>query len=149
MEHLFDNIKIIYYKKTLTTQQHEFINDLLNSLLKNKKTLLEFPPILDKDYLLCSSLFSLANQRSKRFLIISHNSEKVEEIMKIFTKIAKLSKTKNSLKIIPFLERRQLCREERALRDISIGDDTRFCYKLTASWVPEGEKCPLYQVKVK
>jgi len=47
MEHTFDNINITYYKKNLTTQQHEFVNDLLNSILKNRKALLEFPPTIE------------------------------------------------------------------------------------------------------
>jgi hypothetical protein len=146
MEHTFDNLKIIYYKKNLTTQQHEFVNDLLNSILKNRKALLEFPPTIDKDYLLCSTLYSLAQQKSKKFVLITGNGEKITEILKIFTKIAKLSNTKQNIKIIPFLDRRQLCKDENALRDITFGNDTTFCYKITASWVPESEKCVLYKV---
>jgi hypothetical protein len=148
MEHTFDNIKISYYKKNLTTQQHEFVNDLLNSILKNRKALLEFPPTIDKDYLLCSALYSLANQKSKKFVLITGNGEKITDTLKIFTKIAKLSKIKQNIKIIPFLDRRQLCKDENAIRDITFGNDTSFCYKITASWVPESEKCVLYKVLI-
>lgn len=146
MEHIFDNIRIIYYKKTLSTQQHEFINDLLNCILRNKKALLEFPPTQDKDYLLISTLYSLVNQKSKKFLLITGNNEKISEILKNFTKIAKLSKIKQNIKIIPFLDRRQLCKEENALKDITFSNDTSFCYKITASFVPESDKCVLFKV---
>ena len=147
MEHNFDNLKIWYFRKILTSQQREFIEDLINSLIKNKKSLLEFPPTLDKDFLFSSTLYTLSHQKTKKFLIITSNSDKVAEFLKIVTKIAKLSKNQKRIKIIPFYERKLLCKEESALKDISLnGGNDYFCYKLTSSWVPENEKCSLFKV---
>jgi hypothetical protein len=149
----FPNLKIYYKFKKLTNSQKEFINNLIQSTVRNVCSIFEFPPTLDKDFLYNSVLFSLSLQANGKFIIIVKNYDKIFEILKNFSNLSSICKQYNpkfqSLKIIPFFERKLLCINDKLLEASSSLDFDSYCINATASWIPNQDhnKCAYFKVK--
>lgn len=164
----FPEIKLYYRFKKLTKNQQEFTNSLLHNLINNTKSIYEFPPTLDKDFLYNSVLYSLAKQRNQKFVIICKSYDKINDLMKNFNQIAiisgkysknifkndsasvnsiekpKVLKVLEGLKVVPYFDRKMMCMNEKALEEASSLDFDSYCTRVTASFVDENSKCQFY-----
>ncbi len=147
------SFNIFYIHKKMTDNQFYFAYELSQKFLnKNQKNLLiEFPPTLDKDFLYCSVLFSLFNNKllSKKVIILVNDYEKIRHLYNNFHLIYKhFSKNKNynnnNVKIIPYYERKYTCFNESILEKSNSFDYDNYCIEVNASFKKDNEKCPYY-----
>lgn len=117
---------VIYYRGSkLTQNQKSFIEDFSSAIDENKmNSIFEFPQTLDKDFLTLSTIFSISLQKQKKFLILKKNVENVFQTLNLFNRITKISlkyKNEKRLKIIPFVNKKFLCVNSKAL------ENSNFC----------------------
>ena len=175
---ILDKQYYVYYRyRKITNEQKNFINDILKYLLNffNSKTnvnlvnnddlisnqLFEIPPTLDKDFLYLSCIFTLLkeykkNNNNKKIIILANGIEKINSLIKIFSKINKYYYKKylkennkyNAIKIVPFYSRKQLCFNYNELGKSNTFDMDSFCIKLNKSFKDNQEnqeKCIFYK----
>jgi Rad3-related DNA helicase len=146
----FPTLKVYYKYKKLTKNQKDFISSLIHNIHNNTTSIFEFPPTLDKDYLYNSVTYSFSSQKSKKFVILTKSHEKINELMKNFLSIKqineKFTKDFNKIQIIPYLDRKTMCINEKLLEQSSSIDFDGYCINATSSWLSNEQKCPYYQV---
>ncbi len=147
------SFNIFYIHKKMTENQFNFAYELSRKFLNlnQKNLLIEFPPTLDKDFLYCSVLFSLFNNKllSKKVIILVNDYEKIRILYNNFHLIHKhFSNNKNNnnnqVKIIPYYERKYTCFNESILEKSNSLDYDNYCIEVNASFRKDNEKCPYY-----
>ncbi len=147
------SFNIFYIHKKMTENQFNFAYELSRKFLNlnQKNLLIEFPPTLDKDFLYCSVLFSLFNNKllSKKVIILVNDYEKIRILYNNFHLIHKhFSNNKNNnnnqVKIIPYYERKYTCFNESILEKSNSFDYDNYCIEVNASFRKDNEKCPYY-----
>jgi len=116
----FNGLKIYYFKRKLTQNQTNYIDTLIKSIEDNTSLLVEFPPTLDKDYLMLSTLFSMCELKKLKFTVILQNYDKMNEYLKIIKSICEIRrkfKLKSSTKVFPLFERKLVCLNESLLEN--------------------------------
>jgi hypothetical protein len=141
---------VFYYRlKKLTQVQKTFIEDLASQIIDVKTSILEFPPTLDKDYLLDSTVYTIANKLNQKFIILVKDTDNIHQHMKNFSSIQSIARKFNSnskIQVIPFYDRKSICLNEKLLENSSNLDFDTYCSSATASWVPKNTKCVYYLV---
>jgi hypothetical protein len=144
----FPELKIYHKYRKMTQNQHDFLKELISSILNDSLSIFEFPPLLDKDWLVNSALFTLASKTQKKFVILVKNYDKITKFMQIYSDIFQICKKFNpeypQLKIIPFFERKMVCLNNDKLEQSSSLDFDSYCTAVTASWLKNENKCIYY-----
>ena len=161
--HIDENVKIpvFYFHKKITKNQKNFLedlkhkflgnNDILNLKLnkivnENLNFLYEFPQTLDKDFLYCSLIYSLISNKilKKKVIILLNNSNKINFLFDYFYEIKKHFKN-NNFRIVPFLERKNICFNVDQLKKSNSLDFDSFCSNINFSRNDSNQKCIFFQ----
>lgn len=153
-----------YRYKKMSRNQTDFTKSLIKNILENQASLYEFSPTLDKLFLICSSLYSVLNfqkyqnlilnqscvNKTNKFILLVKTEDIILDAMKNFQEIFNLSKnSKNKIftnQIVPFLDRKLSCINEKASDSLSSIDFDMFCNSITSSWVGTKNQCPSFKV---
>ena len=165
------NYYIYYRYRKATSEQKEFIKDLLKYLINffNVTTnineedmisnqLFEFPPTLDKDFIYLSCLYTLLkeykkNNNNKKIIILANGVDKVNSLVKMCSNINKYYYKKNlkeaskfnPIRVIPFYGRKQLCYNYKELMGSNSFDMDMFCINLNKSPINNDKMCIYYK----
>jgi len=107
-----NNLKVYYFGRKITNNQKLYINSIIKSIEENSQLLVEFPPTLDKDYLLLSTLFSFCHLKNMKFVMLIHNYDKMNEYLKMIKSICAIRRKfyiKTNVKVHPLFDRKLSC----------------------------------------
>ncbi len=155
-------LSFVYRYKKMSKNQKDFTKSLIKNIINNQASLFEFTPTLDKLFLICSCLITILNYeksvfdnkekigKRNKFILIVKSEDIIFEVLNNFKEIFNLEKSSYNKKylhqIIPFLDRKIFCLNEKALEDSSDIDFDTFCNAHTSSWVNTLNECSSYRV---
>jgi len=161
-ENINGKLNFLYRYKNMSKNQKEFTKNLLKNVLNNQASLFEFSPTLDKLFITCSSLLTILNyqenefvkiDRKFKFILLVKTEDIIFEALNNFKEIVNLSKCfykqYHPHKIIPFLDRKITCINEKALENASALDFDTFCNSYTSSWIDKSKQCTSFKVYTK
>jgi hypothetical protein len=171
-----EKISFIYKFKKISNNQKIFIKSFIQKVLNNEPFLYEFPPTLDKTFLICSSLISLLNYEKEKlninsrnpqnshtkYLLLVKNEDLIFEAINNFKEISEISKILKKEKlnqiqnhnnnqiynqIVPFFDKKFFCINEKSIEKMSPIDFESFCGSQINSWINHDDKCGAFKVK--
>jgi len=163
-------LNFLYRYRKMSKNQNDFAKNLIKNILNNQASLFEFSPTLDKLFLICSSLITILNfeksiynnnlnevdgaagagRTGKKFILILKTEDLIFEALNNFKDIMNLGKLSANKKlvhqIVPFLDRKVYCINEKAMENASALDFDTFCNAHTNSWIDTNSKCSSFNV---
>jgi len=155
-------LNFIYRYKKMSKNQKDFTKNLIKNILNNRASLFEFSPTLDKLFLICSSLITILNfEKSKinllektnnknKFILIVKSEDIIFEALTNFKELFNLEINSFNKKflhqIVPLLDRKIFCINEKAMENSSSIDFDTFCNAQTSSWVNNINQCSSHKV---